>query len=51
MLEKRMPAPYKPEKNAENFDKAQANNVAAWKEDYSPEQLYENSMMLKRKSI
>lgn len=46
-----MPAPYQPDKNAENFNKAQANNVAAWKEDLSAEQQVENCYLLKRKSI
>jgi len=42
LLEKKIPAPYQPEQNTENFDKAQAMNVAAWKEDNSAEQLREN---------
>jgi len=46
-----MEAPYKPESNTENFDKQQANNVAAWKEDHSAEQQKENFLMLKRNSI
>jgi len=37
-----MKAPYLPEQNADNFDKAQANNLAAWKDEITPEQLKEN---------
>jgi hypothetical protein len=40
-----------PEANADNFDKQQANNVAAWKEDLSADQVRENHILLKRPSI
>jgi protein kinase A len=33
LLEKKMKAPYLPEQNADNFDKVQANNLAAWKDE------------------
>jgi hypothetical protein len=35
LIDKRMEAPYQPEKESENFDKAQAQNPNAWKEDHS----------------
>jgi hypothetical protein len=41
-LEKKIVAPYQPEPNTDNFDKQQANNVGAWKEDVSADQLREN---------
>jgi hypothetical protein len=33
LLEKRLEAPYKPSKETDNFDKAQANNEGGWKND------------------
>ena len=51
LIDKKLVAPYKPEQNQENFDKQQANNLAAWKEDTSAEQLRENQLLLKRPSI
>jgi hypothetical protein len=32
-----MKAPYTPEQNTDNFDKVQANNLAGWKDEMTPE--------------
>lgn len=50
LLEKRIDAPYKPQQQADNFDKAQANNDAGWKND-DEQLLKENALMLQRPSI
>lgn len=42
LLDKKLVAPYKPEPNTDNFDKAQAENKAAWKDEFTPEQVREN---------
>ena len=50
LLEKKIEAPFKPAKNADNFDKKQALKDDHFKGD-DLEQLRENTLMLQRPSI
>jgi serine/threonine protein kinase len=50
LLDKKVVAPYQPEKNQENFDQKQANAADPWK-DENVEQLKQNSLLLRRNSI
>ena len=49
-LEKRLSAPYQPEREADNFDKTQANNEAGWKND-DEEQIKEHTLSLQESAV
>lgn len=50
LLDKKMKAPYFPDKASENFDTKHANSADAWK-DENAELLKSNSLLLRRNSI
>lgn len=50
LLEKRLEAPYKPSKETDNFDKAQANNEGGWKKD-DETALEDNTLLLQSEEI
>ena len=50
LVEKKIDAPFKPEQEADNFDKKHANKEDAFKGD-DPEQMKENTLLLQRPSI
>lgn len=50
LLDKKLTAPYVPEKASDNFDQKQANAADPWKEE-NADQLKQNSLLLRRNSI
>ena len=50
LIEKKLPAPYKPSQQEDNFDSKQANGRDIWKEE-NADLLRQNSLLLRRNSI
>ena len=50
LIEKKLPAPYKPNQLEDNFDAKQANGRDIWKEE-NADLLRQNALLLMRNSI